>query len=181
MAQIISITSEALQATIRRLLPSQQGFGEDLQASNVVQPIIDLTPSAEGSEFRADLQTALSLGSNTAFEANGSTDTFINTPGFYRLFGNMYSNSDASFVGTGTILITDGTTTKNLVRFRQNEGTGATGITQGTLAFDFVVFVRAGEELRAVSNTDTMFIDGTVRQIADVSGNLVNPVGFTAS
>ena len=49
MAQIINITSEALQATIRRLLPSQQGFGEDLQATNVVQPIIDLTPTAEGT------------------------------------------------------------------------------------------------------------------------------------
>ena len=48
MAQLISITSEALQATIRRLLPSQQGFGEDLQASNVITPVIDVTPTAEG-------------------------------------------------------------------------------------------------------------------------------------
>ena len=55
MAQLISITSEALQATVRRLLPSQQGFGEDLQATTVVTPIIDLTPSAEGSETRQDL------------------------------------------------------------------------------------------------------------------------------
>ena len=45
MAQLINLTSEALQATIRRLLPSQQGFGEDLQATNVVTPIIDLTPT----------------------------------------------------------------------------------------------------------------------------------------
>ena len=45
MAEIIRITSEALQATIRRLLPSQTGFGDDLQATNLITPIIDLIRS----------------------------------------------------------------------------------------------------------------------------------------
>ena len=85
MAQIIRITSEALQATIRRLLPSQQGFGEDLQASNVIQPIIDLTPSAEGSETRQDLQSALAFGSVTLFQVFNGSSTVINTPGFFRV------------------------------------------------------------------------------------------------
>ena len=53
MSQIIPIVSEALQATVRRLLPSQNGFGEDLQASNVIVPIVNLTPSAEGTELRS--------------------------------------------------------------------------------------------------------------------------------
>ena len=82
MTQIINITSEALQATIRRLLPSQQGFGEDLQASNVITPIIDLTPTAEGSVVRQDLQTALAFGSQTAFDVGGATTTLANSPGF---------------------------------------------------------------------------------------------------
>ena len=38
MPQITPITSEALQAKIRQLLPSQIGFGEDLQAQNVIVP-----------------------------------------------------------------------------------------------------------------------------------------------
>ena len=84
MAQITSITSEALQATIRRLLPSQQGFGEDLQATNVITPIIDLTPSAEGSEIRADLQRSFSFGSITSFGAKNQTAVIASTPGFYR-------------------------------------------------------------------------------------------------
>ena len=41
------VTSEALQSTVRRLLPSQQGFGSDLEATNLIQPVIDLTPTAE--------------------------------------------------------------------------------------------------------------------------------------
>ena len=61
MSQIIRITSEALQATVRRLLPSQQGFGEDLQASNVITPVIDLTPTAEGSQLPIDFARALGL------------------------------------------------------------------------------------------------------------------------
>ena len=51
MAEITSVTSEALQRKVRELLPSQRGFGEDLQAQNVIVPIVDLTRSAEGSEY----------------------------------------------------------------------------------------------------------------------------------
>ena len=87
MSQIINITSEALQATIRRLLPSQQGFGEDLQASNVIMPVIDLTPTAEGSSVPANLQNASAYGSNTTFFANNSTNTLVTGGGFYRVIG----------------------------------------------------------------------------------------------
>lgn len=56
MAQVKPVTSEALQATVRRLLPSQNGFTEDLQASNVIIPTLNLTPSAEGSELPLELR-----------------------------------------------------------------------------------------------------------------------------
>lgn len=71
--EIITVNSEELQSLIRDLLPSQNGFGSELQASNVITPIIDLTPAAEGSGLRSDLQTALAFGSQTAFVANNST------------------------------------------------------------------------------------------------------------
>ena len=58
MPQIIDITSEAIQATIRRLLPSQKGFGVDMQASNVITPIIDVTRTADGTQLPAELQYA---------------------------------------------------------------------------------------------------------------------------
>ena len=75
MAQLIRITSEALQATVRRLLPSQQGFGEDLEASNVIQPIIDLTPTAEGNQLPFNLASAINFTDTTAISANSSTQT----------------------------------------------------------------------------------------------------------
>ena len=53
--EIITVNSEELQSTIRDLLPSQSGFGSELQASNVITPIIDLTATAEGSVLRADI------------------------------------------------------------------------------------------------------------------------------
>jgi len=87
MAQIRQVVSESLQATIRDLLPSQQGFTEDLQASNVITPIIDLTPSAEGSTLQTDLQQALNFGGATAHSIANTTSTIINSPGFYRVTG----------------------------------------------------------------------------------------------
>ena len=108
MAQLIRITSEALQATIRRLLPSQQGFGEDLQASNVIQPIIDLTPSAEGSEVRQDLQTAFSFGSISQFSVRNGTGTVANTPGFYRVFCAVGMIGNTGNAVQAEIRITDG-------------------------------------------------------------------------
>ena len=83
MAQITSVTSEALQALIRRLLPSQQGFGEDLQASNVIIPIVDLTSTAEGSALTSNLQTAINFGGATAISLSAAgSATLANVGGF---------------------------------------------------------------------------------------------------
>ena len=70
MAQVTSIVSESLQRQIRTLLPSQNGFTEDLQAQNVIVPIIDLTATAEGSSLPSYLQTALTFTDATTFSVN---------------------------------------------------------------------------------------------------------------
>ena len=66
MAQEFFINSQELEDKIRQLLPSQGGAGAgfDLSASTQIVPIIDLTESAEGSNVREDLQTAMSFNSN---------------------------------------------------------------------------------------------------------------------
>ena len=84
---ISSVTSEALQLKLRQLLPSQQGFGTDLSASDTIIPIIDLTASAEGSDVRSDLQEALAFGSVTAFSTRNTTTTVVSNTGFFRIFG----------------------------------------------------------------------------------------------
>jgi len=85
--EIITVNSESLQTQIRDLLPSQNGFGSELQASNVITPVIDLTSAAEGSGLPLDLARALAFGSQTAFNIINTTTTIANSPGFYRVYG----------------------------------------------------------------------------------------------
>ena len=176
MAQIIRITSEALQSTIRRLLPSQQGFGEDLQASNVIQPIIDLTPSAEGSETRQDLQSALAFGSITAFSVFNGSSTVVNTPGFFRVFGVANLESTTSAQRNLSFSLTDGLATKKLVEFTVESGADGQ---QVIIPYDFVVFLRSGDSLTASSTSNQQTLNGCTRQIATVTGELVDPIGYT--
>jgi hypothetical protein len=178
MAQIASVTSEALQSTIRRLLPSQQGFGEDLQAQNVIVPVIDLTATAEGSALPVDLQRALALNSNTEINKTGATTTTIaNVGGFYRIIGGssyLMNNSNARKI---TFSITDGITTKIVNGVGYGVTAGNTGVTSNT--FDFVIYLNSGESCILSTEVNTTFI-GSIRQIADLSGNIVNPSGFSS-
>jgi hypothetical protein len=169
MSQIIRITSEALQATIRRLLPSQQGFGEDLQASNVIMPVIDLTPTAEGSILRSDLQTALDFNITVTEVAGASTGTITATPGFY------YISHAVEFGGTGAgacdFKLSDGLTNRTIYRVIVGNTVPVGGVAP-------VIYVNSGETLTASTDASVgAFISS--RQIADINGNLVNPQGFT--
>jgi hypothetical protein len=169
LAEIVPVTSEALEATVRNLLPSQRGFGEDLQASNVIMPIIDLTPSAEGSQTRQDLQTSLAFGSQTAFRVENTTTTIINNTGFYRVFG-VVSQTGASAVFFN---LSNGLSTKTILEY-----SNIAGDVERTV-FDFVVFFASGESLSVQSSAGGALASGSTRQIADVNGTLVNPSGFT--
>jgi len=177
MAQITSVTSESLQAKIRELLPSQQGFGEDLQASNVIQPIIDLTAAAEGDALGVNLQTALAFGSQTSFAVTNSNADTANTPGFWRFVGTAMVISNTSLQQAASIRLVDGTpTTKNAWQLVVPAGFGVNSFF--ALNFDFVIFLKALEVVN-MQATSTANIRGSYRQIADVNGNLVNPSGFT--
>lgn len=177
MAQIRQVVSESLQATIRRLLPSQQGFTEDLQATNVITPIIDLTPTAEGSALSSDLASALAFGSQTAFEADNSTVVVVNTAGFYRIFGVATNQTDGTVAVNVRFDMTDGLSTKTIWKATLGNTSTRIGV---AVPFDFVVFLAAGESLSAVSSRTGRIIAGSSRQIADVSGNIVNPDGFVS-
>lgn len=172
MAQLINITSEALQATIRRLLPSQQGFGEDLQATNVVTPIIDLTPTAEGSSVPTYLQSALTFGSQTSFDAAGSTVTIANTPGFYRVLG-VINVADSTVGVTGNLSLSDGLGSKKILEFNRQANGGPF-----YQLFDFTIFLPAGHSATATTSDSSSEITGSTRQVATVTGELVNPNGF---
>lgn len=173
--QITSVTSEALQAQIRNLLPSQEGFGTDLMAQNVIVPIIDLTSAAEGSSVPQILQTAIAFGSQTAFSISATTTALANTAGFYRVIGSyslFQRNCEVRFD------MSDGFSTKAVFQqFMANNG-GTTDV-YITNIFDFVFFVASGITLNGVSDSSNAVLDGSIRQIADSNGNLINPSGFT--
>ena len=175
MPEITSVTSEALQATIRRLLPSQQGFGQDLQATNLITPIIDLTPTAEGSVLPTYLQTAIAFGSQTAFNVTNTSQTLTSTPGFYRLTGTVSQQTTGGSAGNAQIAINDGLGDKNVWSV-QNVGTST--VTNYAVPFDLTLFIRAGDSLKVTCN-QYGFISGSIRQVADVTGNLIQPSGFT--
>ena len=177
MAEITNVTSEALQAQIRRLLPSQQGFGEDLQASNVITPIIDLTSTAEGSQLGTNLQTAINFGGATTFNRIGfGSTTVVSTPGFYRIIGSATVLEGSGATRELDIRLNDGTTDKDVWGLGSTGTSYAAGFTE---SFDFVIFLRTGDSLIIESNSAYARSTGSVRQIADVNGNLVNPSGFS--
>lgn len=175
MAQIKSIVSEALQAQIRRLLPSQQGFDEDLQASNVIVPIIDLTNTAEGTGLPVQLQQAQAFGSQTAFSLSNSS-AVLNTAGFYLVQSNVSINT-GSFTQC-TVTLSDGLTTKVIYDVNNVFATSAASVSHQEL--NFTVFLRSGDSCTFASSATSGRFTGSYRQIADVNGNLVNPSGYTS-
>ena len=175
MAQVTSIVSESLQRQIRTLLPSQNGFTEDLQAQNVIVPIIDLTATAEGSSLPSYLQTALTFTDATTFSVNNGSDTIINTPGFWQINAIFTSRASSSGADIGDIRIGDGSTTKNVVRFVTD------AVSSGSISTEYIVVViclSAGESITVNANTDEVFVCGSARQVAALDGTLINPTGF---
>lgn len=175
MPEITRVTSEALQATIRRLLPSQQGFGDDLQATNLITPVIDLTPTAEGSVLQPLLQQAVAFGNASAFSVFNATTTIINTTGFFRITCGI------SVQGTGAdnaadLNVTDGASSKVVWSSFITSAFSSSASYGSNL--DLVVFVNSGESVSWTCGNHAI-ARGSVRQIADKQGNLVNPVGFT--
>ena len=175
MAQIKSIVSEALQAQIRRLLPSQQGFDEDLQASNVIVPIIDLTNTAEGTGLPVQLQQAQAFGSQTAFSLSNSS-AVLNTTGFYLVQANISINTGA--FAQATVTLSDGLSNKVIYNINNVFATSAASVSHQDLVF--TVFLGSGESCTFASTATAVRFTGSYRQIADVNGNLVNPSGYTS-
>ena len=174
MAQEFVIKSPQIEDKINQLLPSQGGFqaGVDFSASTMVIPIVDLTETAEGSSLRQDLQSAISFNTATTFLVQGTTNTIVNTTGYFRVFGNFGGVNSAGAGYYGAFILNDGTTDKELGRYLAQNGTG-----QGPIGylFDFIVKLEAGDSLKCISSASQVVLSGVTRQIADLSGTLVNP------
>ena len=111
-------------------------------------------------------------GSITSFNVAGPTTTPITTPGYFRCFGSYNTHIKAAGVDAGFAL-SDGTTTKNVITF---DSTNSGDTDQLFFLYDFIVFLAAGDSFIANSDTSDAVLSGSTRQIADISGNLVNPI-----
>ena len=176
------VTDESLEKRFRDTFKAQSGaeLVDDLYAQGVIVPVVDFTAAATGQQLAENLQTAwdFSTGSNAVI--NTTTD-LISTSGFWQVdlvctFADLTASPS---VVAGRIYIDDGVTEKNVWgvnRLDNATNSGALGLEQ-----KFVVFLRAGDTLRAFSAGNFISLDVWYRQIATVNGDLVNPSGFTSS
>ena len=174
MGQEYFINSHELQNKVANLLPSQGGAGAgfDLSASNQIVPIIDLTESAQGSDVRADLQSAFSLQNATTFNVQNKTTTVVTTTGYWRILAISSQLAISTAIRSNFVQLTDGTTTKNVWL---HSVVDADNTQISSIQCDFIVYLRAGESLVMGSTSVRSNFIGSVRQIADIDGNLVNP------
>lgn len=167
MSQQFRIDSESLRDKINSLLPSQNrgSIGVDLSGSTTIIPVVDVTETAEGSDFPPSLQNSFSLINATFNNVSNTTTDLVNTPGFYRVLGtaNIFGS------GVAAIQITDGVTTKKIIDYRGNANTN------DHESFDFNIKLAAGDTLQAFSSQTLCTVNVTTRQLADINGNLINP------
>ena len=174
MGQEFFINSEELESKIRQLLPSQggRGAGFDLSASTQIVPIVDLTESAEGSNLRQDLQSSFGLDNINSFLTTNSSTTLITTTGYWRVIGTSNLRGSSTADRINQFQITDGVTTK---AFWGHSLVGG-GVNNEYVSerYDLIFKLSAGHSFIVVSATNA-FMHGSVRQIATIDGELVDP------
>ena len=174
------VTDETLEKRFRDTFTSQGGaeLVSDLYAQGVIVPIVDFTAAAEGSSLREDLQRSWDFSTGNSNVSN-TTTTIINTTGFWKIWGTWSGRNGGSNTDSD-IKISDSLATKTIWRL-EAQFAAASDQYFGQNIPEMVVFLRAGDSVQVFSgNTDTI-ISVSYRQIADVSGNLTNPLGFTSS
>ena len=177
------VTSEALEAKFRQVFPAQGGaeLVQDLFASGVIQPVVDFSTVAEGSVLAPNLQTAWDFSTGSTQINTNTPTTVISNTGFWLV---DLTCGVLERVPSGAVRadcdIYDGSTAKRVWGY--TSAVGSTSATQNLIVeAKFVVFLRAGDVFRARSQNTQHFLDIWYRQIADVNGNLVNPLGFSFS
>lgn len=172
MGEQFFIKSEKLESKVRELLPSQGGLGAgfDLSASTQIIPIVDLTESAQGSNLRQDLQSAFSVKNTNFVLKNVTNSTVISNTGYWRCYYNISSRTNASDKNM-QLNIYDGATSK-VILSAGHAGVGNT--TTLNIENTVIIYLTAGESLRATVN-DECTLNISVRQVADINGELTDP------
>jgi hypothetical protein len=176
MGQEFFINSQTLQDKVSSLLPSQGGAGAgvDLSASTTIIPIVDLTESAQGSNLRQDLQTAFSHGGVTTFEVQNQTTTLLSQTGYFRIFGTTSLERTNTANGSQALFIlNDGVSDKVINKIVMTDTTTSEVV---LLPFDFTIFLAPQDSFKVQAINNATRIIGCTRQVASITGELVNPI-----
>lgn len=166
-----------LYSQFRADFPAQAGEGitGDLNYSDTIIPIVDMTASAGTGTLPVNLQTAWDFSTGTSSQINAGTGTAISNTGFWLVGVRASINFSGANPQVADLELFDGTTTKTIWRIQDR----ISNISEEFLINDQItVFLRAGDSLRMVCDANAA-ITVNYRQIATVNGTLVNPLGFS--
>ena len=177
----IPFVSEDFQRAFRNQFPSQTSTGRDLHVSDVVIPIVDFTPTSSGASLPQNLRFANSAGTNYKLY-----DSFINprqdvitSSGFYLIRGNFTAQVTGTDYANFDIDLQDKATSSIITVLQLSEIYAGGGVNE----FEFIVFVTPENKVTVDTNiqgTSTRLrLFFSYQQIADVNGNLTNPVGYS--
>ena len=169
---------EAIEEDLNSNFPSQGQGNPPLyySLSEVVVPTYSINSVTEGSGLPENLQTAWDFSTGSLSTATSGTTTFINNTGFWLV--DVNAAALGSSAQSAKILLDDGIGTKTVWAMRTPGAASAIG--NSASENKFVVFLRSGDSLKlTLSGSNIIAIDLWYRQIADLNGNLVNPLGFS--
>ena len=173
---------EAIEENLNSNFPSQGQGNPPLyySLSEVVVPTYSINSVAEGSGLPELLQTCWDFSTGNYQNFTSTRTNIITNTGFW-LVDLTYSGINAraaSSRDTASITIFDGATDKAVWAY--TNGIGSSAREEAVLVENkFVVFLRSGDVLRGRCQTNDFSLDIWYRQIADLNGNLVNPLGFS--
>lgn len=168
-----------LYAQFRQDFPAQAGEGitSDLNYSDTIVPIVDMTDAAGEGTLQSNLQTAVDF-STTMITTNtpATSKQLITTTGFWQcsIFAAISASTTNSLV---RYFISDGSSASDFFRL-ESIGIGSTD-PEVVVTRNVVVFLRAGDTLRVNTVNTSTRTNISFRQIATVNGELINPLGFS--
>ena len=123
------------------------------------------------------MQTSLAFGSNTFASAKNETTSLTLTGGFWRILGTICIEQTSGSINEGKLQIRDSAgSTKDLFIGQCPPGSAESIF---NLPFDLTVFIRPQDDIKLYSSGTDVSVFVSYRQVADSTGNLVNPSGFS--
>lgn len=169
----IPFVSEEFQRSFRNSFPSQTQTGRDLHVSDVIIPVVDFTPTTSGTSLPLDLRWSYNTASSSiAFSSNTANYALISTSGFWAL--EIFGASDGYIT---TLINIDQLGSGSLKQIKNYYSQGANSFSD-----KFNVFLRPSDILK-ISFTEEGTTSGNLSinytQLADVNGDIVQPVGYS--